>query len=255
MQREIYHCYIDESGCDGFKFDKGSDQWFVLAGFISKEKDVPKTKYIIDKTKAHFWRRRNWIPPETIHWHKLKEIEKQFIINCLFEKDFTLVIVTFWKSKLTKDNMLHDRNYLYRYMCKYLLERVTSYVNDRNGFLKLIFSNRKKFQKKELIDYLSKELSENSFMKNVFSPRKIIVKESWQLKMLQIADCCVSAFGDSFNPRHKNSLDPRFAHKLIVKLYKKSTKEIYGYGLKLFPNDCHEEICRQYPFVRIWVNK
>ena len=51
-----YIAFIDESGDEGFKFDRGSSNWFVLSGYIIKKSFCQNTIDCIENLKNEFKR-------------------------------------------------------------------------------------------------------------------------------------------------------------------------------------------------------
>ena len=66
-----FRVYIDESGDEGFKFDrpnKGSSRWFVLSAVVTREEDDVPTVRLVDRVR----RRLKKPPRATLHFRTLK---------------------------------------------------------------------------------------------------------------------------------------------------------------------------------------
>lgn len=76
MDREKYNCYIDESGCEGFDFQKGASPWFVLSAIIVKNSEDKGVGDAVDEFVYAYYKKKGRVQPKNgIHWvnlnHKL----------------------------------------------------------------------------------------------------------------------------------------------------------------------------------------
>ncbi len=61
--------YIDESGDEGFLFDKGSSEWFVLSAVVTQKATDLETVKLVDRVRAQILKRTDHNP---LHFRKLK---------------------------------------------------------------------------------------------------------------------------------------------------------------------------------------
>ena len=72
-----FRIYIDEAGCEGFKFRQdlavqSSSDWFVLGAFITRKETDLETVKVIDAVREEFG-----IPSKKhVHWKDLKHPQK-----------------------------------------------------------------------------------------------------------------------------------------------------------------------------------
>lgn len=139
---------------------------------------------------------------------------------------------------------------LYHYFCRYLLERISWFVDDNNGRVKLVFSNRSNISYDELKEYIGILRYDRSceIRRHVLSGLEVF--ESHKRKMLQFADVCASSLAEAFNKDPLGYYDERFVLTLKNKLYRRKGN-LLSYGLKLFPSEILNKYLRSYP----WINQ
>ena len=143
--------YIDESGCDGFKFrssmdEQGSSDWFVLAALITRKAidlQTVKSIYIVRKELK-------LSPKKHIHWKKLKHQEKVRYAQVIVGLQTRCIAICVHKPSLLEPETFQDKHRLYFYTVRYLIERISWLARDRHnpqkwggdGSVELLFSNR-----------------------------------------------------------------------------------------------------------------
>lgn len=70
---ESWVVYVDESGDEGFKFDKGSSDWFVLSGIITSKASDIETVKLVDRVRSRVLRRTDQNP---LHFRDLKHEQR-----------------------------------------------------------------------------------------------------------------------------------------------------------------------------------
>ncbi len=246
-----YRCYIDESGDEGFKFDRGSLPWFFLSAVVVKDDDDELVRKTIDDVRDRIWTSRGQRPPAMLHWKDIDHNKKIVIAKSLAEKPFVCIAVGIWKIKWGDTHCLRRSDWLYRYTARFLLERVSWYVHENKGRARITFSNRNRFQIDLLRSYIVQILqTKENQIKPVFSIKDIEVRNASQLKMLQVADACAGAIGAAFNPDFYGNHQPYYLQILKDKLYRRDG-DLLSYGLKMFPDKVFAAAyLAEYPFMR-----
>ena len=244
-KKRLFRCYIDESGDEGFKFDRGSRPWFFLTGVIVEDKDEPLVRGTVDRIVKKIWLDRNQSPPAMLHWKDISHNAKIVVATELSNQPFCFISVGIWKPKLQPTSFMRKSDPLFRYASRMLLERASWYVNDNEGEAEIIFSSRNRLLLVELQTYISRVIGMTSQIRPVFDPLKIRVRTPDKVKMLQIADACASATGAAFNPDIYGNLQPFYLEILKGRLYRREGR-LLSYVLKLFPDD---NLQTEYPFV------
>lgn len=247
----LYRCYIDESGDEGFKFDRGSLPWFFLGAVIVRDSDDEVVRGVIDELRERIWTHRGQQPPAALHWKEIDHNKKIVVAKALAEEPFVCIAAGIWKTKLEAAHCLRRSDWLYRYTARFLLERVSWYVHEHGGQAEIVFSNRNRFQIELLQAYIAEILQTNEHqIKPVFSAQEIRVRNANQLKMLQVADCCASAIGAAFNPDYYGNYQPYYLQILQDRLYRRNGN-LLSYGLKMFPERTFlAEYPAEYPFMK-----
>jgi len=237
-----FRCYIDESGCEGFAFDRGSSEWFILTGlFVRKEDDLSVTS-IVDKVRAFLQK----APKKHIHWKDLKHEQKVYYIGEIAKTSIKVVSVCINKREITNVENFQQKNRLYFYATRYLLERLSWIARDDyqpnsdtgNGSIDFTFSNRSNISYKELNNYMNllERMSEVEFdiriewthigLMQALPPGKI--------RGLQLADACAGAFFNALEKNRFGYVEPRYIETLRSVVYCHGGRYM-GYGFKIVP--------------------
>lgn len=239
-----YIAYIDESGDEGIK--RGTE-WFLLTAVIVLKKNDLKTSKAIDDIKAELK-----IPShKPFHWKEIRNKhvrKKRLVVDRIAQEKFwyiNIVVNTYDMTKISLQGKL-----LYNYCCRYLLERITWFVDEGNGIVDLVFSNRSSTSYEELKEYIDSLQYEPRCQIRSHVIRNFDVFQTGQKKMLQFADACASSLGEAFNKDEYGYYDERFVLTLKDKLYRRKGK-LLSYGLKLFPSENLDKYLRSYP----WINQ
>lgn len=246
LHNQVCHCYVDESGDEGFKFDHGSSPWFFLAAVIVRDEEEPLVRRALDEIEERLWRSKGQMPPKVLHWKTLRYEQKVVVCQQLRDKPFCLIAAGMNKRRIWSNTAITDSGYLYRYAARLLLERVTWYVEAAMGWATLTFSNRARFRKQLLCSYLAQVLADpRTRMKPVFKPDEIEVAFPADVKMLQITDACTSAIAAAFNPDYYGNTHLCYCEAIKRRLYRHEGR-LLSYGLKLFPDS---QLMQDYPFL------
>lgn len=121
--------------------------------------------------------------------------------------------------------MFKKKGYLYNYLVRWFLERVTTacadYQKGEPCSLKLVFSRRGGTDYHSMNDYLRLMRDGREFIKpvrsinwNVLSIEDIVVEDHSRWAGLQIADCVTSAVWTGLEPNVYGNTEPRYAELL-----------------------------------------
>lgn len=220
--------YIDESGDLG----KGcGTRWFVLTAVIV----TPEQEEEILETVANIKHRLNI---DEIHFKNIKPFErKAYIIQELTNCDFTLINILVDTNKLTlKPNDSNSKATLliYNYVCKYLLERISSWLLENDATGNIILSSRSSLRDKELISYINDKLLPYSYNDVCeFVINSVSSAPACTLDMLQVADACAYSVHKAHEENEYGMVTPYLCRALVSHFYSKEDK-IIDLGLKYF---------------------
>ncbi|MCF8878452.1 DUF3800 domain-containing protein [Hyphobacterium sp. SN044] len=245
-----FTAYIDEAGCDGFSRlatgePTGQSQWLVLGALIvdhDVDLTLPERR---DQIRALFPARRKL----DIHYRELKDGQKlaacQALVDIPAEYCFTLSNkATIPGSRF--ETVFAQKGYLYNYLVRWLLERVTSHCStlagNQNASLKVVFSRRSGMNYQAMRDYLllmrdGREVIRpvRSINWEVLDIDTIAVENHSKWAGLQLADCATSAVFQAFEPDNYGNCHPRCAETLRPRLIRRN-KSALNYGMTLVPS-------------------
>ena len=247
--------YIDESGDDGLKRVKpldanGSSEWFILSAVVVRSSREPE----VGRWQRDMLARFNHSQRGDIHYRKLIPAKKRIACEIIAEQPVRLFAVMSNKKNIKgyRNPRTHpEKNYLYWWLTRLLLERVTRFCADASKVLygrplpiKLIFSLRNSMSYDRLFAYL-RLLRLETETGHLFLPGEIAwpVIDLDQIRAVahkneagvQLADVVAGAFYDAVCMERRAPCDPQFAKLLIPRLYRSKRKVILGYGVKPMP--------------------
>ena len=219
--------YIDESGDLGA--NKGT-KWFVLTAVVVDKKDESDIREKMNEIKTKLNIRE-------IHLKKIPNYYKRaFIVRELNNQNFTYmnVLVNTTKFDLTK---IPSSIIAYNYICKYLLQRVSWFLEENNKSADIVLSARGTSRDGDLIEYIQNKFlpyPTNNINATVF--KKITAKAASSWDLLQLADVCATTMFLTYETNEYGFCSPCFSMALQNHLYKKNSK-IESYGIKFFQTD------------------
>ena len=249
-QPEQYLAYVDESGDIGLSTN--SKPWFILSACVMKASVAPITSGYIDEAKQDLWIANGQTPPNVLSWKSLKFPFRQALVPRFTSKPYTQIVVGFWKPRLTRTNVsgLQDSNVAYRYACRLLIERLSWFVRDKNGRVRITFDKTDRLDLPQLTSYIT-YLQSQSGCKIADVIDGIRVSSATRTKLLTLADNAASSFASGFNPDRLGNLCPFFATPSVPHLYRRG--RLWGYGLKIMPSDVSQQsYIISYPFTKSW---
>lgn len=219
--------YIDEAGDLGI--GKGT-RWFVLSAVIVN-KEAEKS---IREKIAHI---KSEINVHEIHLRKITDFNKRaFIVRELSTEPFVYMNIVVDTEKFDKSKIPSPVT-AYNYICKYLLQRVSWYLEENKKHADIVLSARGTSRDGELIDYINMKLLPyewNSINASVFG--KVVAKSAAEWDLLQLADVCATTLFLSYEINRYGFSVPCFSMVLRDHLYAKNGK-ILSYGVKYFVSE------------------
>lgn len=244
--------YVDEAGDEGFgKLSVGSiggqSRWLLLgAVIVSRENDL-KLPLLRNRILERFPNRKT----NDLHFLNLNHDQK--VVTCQHIAEFQLGAVVACSHKVTIpgspwENVFSQPGYLYNYLVRWLLERVSSACarKDQGGKLKIVFSRRRGTDYAIMKEYLRRMKDGREAVRPVRSINwsvvdidSIVVENHSKWAGLQIADCVTSAFFRAVEPNQYGNYEPAYAKLLERNLIRRGGNAL-DYGLIPVP---HIEKC------------
>jgi hypothetical protein len=221
--------YIDEAGDEGFgKLSAGpiggQSRWLLLGACMAHREDDLKFPIWRDRILSRFPKHK----ARDLHFRDLKHAQKVVVCQEIAKLPVSACLVCSHKATIpgTKwEAVFKKKQYLYNYLIRWLLERVTDYcaAYGPEVSVKVIFSRRTGTDYQIMRDYLAlmrdgRELIRpvRSIVWRVLDIDKIAVENHAKWAGLQIADCLTSAFFSALEPNAYGNYEHTYAHLLRI---------------------------------------
>lgn len=234
--------YIDESGDEGFTFDKttgNSSSWFVLSGVITKKSEDLEVVKLIDEARRLLGKP----PKKPLHFRDLKHEQKIPFLNLISKANLSIINILIHKPSLRSPETFKEKYRLYFYSVRFLLERVSWYCRDsnpsnRNCEAEIIFSNRSGMSYSELRDYIDllKTTNNNKIHWPAISSDAITSYSAGKRMGLQIADATATSFFKAIEPSNYGYTETKYVSILKPTVYNRNQR-FKNYGIKVWPSD------------------
>lgn len=252
--------YVDESGDTGLVDVKPSDptgasEWLVLSCFLIREQDDHKclgwVKEILAKVKS---KKRD------LHFADLYEHKKKMACDIIATKPGRFFIVASNKRNIEDYknqraafvSRQHGTAWLYWWLSRLLLERVTEYCETRvppecrgDWKLRIVFSRRGGLMYRDFERYLTKlrwqsilgtqVIDTGDLCWSVIDFDEIRVLDHSARAGLQLADIGAGAFFNALEQNRPANCDCQFAKALKPRMAFDKKNSILGFGLKTMP--------------------
>ena len=236
--------YIDESGDEGFRFEQGSSEWFVLSAVITRKSSDIETVRLVDDVRVLLGRDER----KPLHFRDMKHEQRVPYVNAIAGANLRVINVLAHKPSLLEPEKFQERYRLYFYSVRYLLERISWFCRDNrnpndsgDGCADIIFSNRSGMSYKELSDYLHHLKENTSYFGvnvdwNVIMPDRITSYSPGRKMGLQIADAVAGSFFYGVQKSRYGFTENRYA-RLLKPIVYHHEGQYRGYGIKIWPRE------------------
>lgn len=239
--------YIDESGCEGFKFlpnEQGSSRWFVLSALVFRKQEDLLAVQLARRARDLLKKPYN----HALHFRDLKHEQRVPLARLIGEANAISVNVLIHKPSIGEPEIFQQQKYsLYRHATKLLAERVSWLCRDNyrpgqgDGRVELIYSNRSAMSYDDLREYLerirhSNEAQDSRVDWRIVDPSLLRAVNHDQLAGLQLADALASGVYYAVNKNQYGEIEDRYLRLLAPTLYRHE-KKVEGYGLKFWCAD------------------
>lgn len=195
--------FIDDSGDPGFKFDKGSSRYFVIACLIFQDElEALKVKVAIKDL------RRELKFPDNIEFKffKSRSITKFAFLKAINKFDFNVRAIVVNKSIIRSNELKNNKNSFYSYIIKMVLQHSNGDILDAK--IRIDGSGDRIFRK-NFLTYLRKQL--NSGQKRLVRNCKLLDSKSDEL--IQVADMIAGSIRRSYEGTKSDAQE----YKKIIK--------------------------------------
>lgn len=240
--------YIDEAGDEGFgKLAAGpiggQSRWLILgACIVSRENDLRLPAWR-DSILSRFPNSKK----RDLHFRDLKHEQKIVVSQEIAKLPIGACLTLSHKANISGgkyEEIFKKKGYLYNFLIRWLLERVTSacFQRDNDCSVKIIFSRRGGTDYKTMKEYLELMRDGREVIKPVRSIKwkildidSIVVENHSRWAGLQIADCITSAFFAAVEPNLYGNYEPSYARILRNNLLREKGNAL-NFGLTVVPS-------------------
>lgn len=244
-----YIAYIDESGDDGLVghfrqsgAQGGPSHWLAIGAAVwraSRDLDMVACAKEILAGLPEPKRRK------PLHFAQLDHAQRVMATKALSSRPIRTMGIFAYKPVIP-DGIYTDKNQLYHYMTRYLIERLSwfcrdfrRYVREGDGRVKIVFSRRGGMSYPDFQDYLRvlKATFDNTVRIHwpVIDIDGVEAVDHGQRFGLQLADIAVSGLRAALEYDPYGNLEPRFAEILKERIYCRGANFL-SYGAKLVPS-------------------
>lgn len=239
--------YIDESGDDGIGNYRepgahgGASKWLVISACVFRHSFELDAVSWRDEIAALMPEKRS----RDIHFNYMNHSQKLAASQSLAERPIRAISVLSNKTTIP-DGIYTEKNQLYFYLTRYLIERLSWLCRDLrprvpqgDGRAKITFSRRGGMSYADFRAYLqrlhSTEDQEIKIHWPVIDIDGISAKDHSTHAGLQLADSIASTFANGFEPDRYGNCECRYAEILKRIVYERRGNYL-SYGVKVVPN-------------------
>ena len=242
--------YIDEAGDEGFgKLSAakagGQSRWLVIGACILTRENDLKMPTWRDAILRRFPQRK-W---NDLHFRDLNHDQKIVVCQEISALPIGACVTLSHKKTIvgsTSETTFKAKGYLYNFLIRWLLERVTEICHRRARgrpyAIKVVFSRRGGTDYQAMKDYLILMRDGNevvqpyrSIVWSGLDIEKIAVENHSKWAGLQIADCITSAFFKAVEPNAYGNYEPAYAKLLKSRLIASPDGSILNCGVTPVP--------------------
>lgn len=245
--------YIDEAGDEGFKFGKGSSEWFVLgAAILRRATEMPEIKLIDDvRDRLNRGRKpdRQFPAKKALHFRDLQHDVRKYYAARIAQSSLTTAVVLIKKRDLLSgnENSAEEkqlRALLYHVATLALLEAISYHcVKEYNageggdGSMDLVFSSRSSLDYSQLKNTIEMVLADpvnfsyqNAADAGRIRPSQVQAIMHSKSMGLQIADAVTSSYYYAVENSADGFTEDAYVRLLLPCAYQNSGK-IFGHGI------------------------
>ncbi|WP_181149606.1 DUF3800 domain-containing protein [Ensifer aridi] len=247
-----YVAYIDEAGDEGFGKLAGAgptaqSSWFAIGALLVTKEDDRHLPMWRDEIMDQFPKKKT----RDLHFQLLKHEQRVQACLMLAQKPIGACLVASNKVTLLthpKREIFKQKQYLYNYLTRYLLERLTAACrkkaaleHDDQAHLTVVFSRRRGTDYHVMREYLELMRDGRELMRpvrsinwSVLDPSDIAVENHSNKAGLQLADVFTSAVWNALEPNGYGFCEQRYGRILTPRLLKQMGQRLHC-GLTLIP--------------------
>lgn len=248
--------YIDESGDDGLQNFReigrqgGASNWLIISACVFRQTHTLDAVSWRDEISSAIPDKRS----RTLHFAKLNHNQRVVAAQIIANKPLRAMNVLAAKRPIQK-GIYTDKNQLYFYMTRYLIERLSWFCRDLrpqvaegDGRVAITFSRRGEMSSyQKFRDYLRLLKITQDQDVNIHWPvidiDAVDAQDHSTSASLQLVDSIASSFGSAIDPNLYGNCELRYAETLKPIIYHRKGNYL-SYGVKFVPKceDCNLDL-------------
>jgi hypothetical protein len=228
VTRTVYRVFVDEAGVRAH--GPRTSQHFVMSAAILPDPRKHDLLATLAQLRVDFRQPAG----HTISFKNLSHQSRLHISQMLARLTYlTVTNVVVCKREVPAPMQNVDDAYLYT--LRFLLERVSWFVDDRYGQAYVTFAHIDRFKIAKLDAYVELLRKSDTQIRwgALFLPVRMQTMQGNDL--LQVADATASATAQAFEPDQFGNVEDRYLRALAPRLYRRPPGPITSYGMKLHP--------------------
>jgi hypothetical protein len=240
-----YRVYIDESGDDGIRHFRspgsggGASHWLIIGACVVRANRDLELVAARDQIKRECKPKSQ---SRSIHFKDLNHSQRRRACQIVAEQPLRFTTVLGLK-KTPRAERFSEKNQLYFYLTRYLLERVSWLCRDMrkrvpegNGQAQIVFSRRGGMSYDSFKEYLRnlRRRDDVEIHWPSIDIEAVDAQDHSRLAGLQIADCGTSAIAAMIEPDRYGNVEGAYAAEIARKVYNRSGNYM-SYGIKMLP--------------------
>lgn len=241
-----YIAYIDESGDDGFGNYRvpnqrgGASNFLILSACVIRYSRRLEAVRWRDEIKTATGKQTKG---RSIHFAEFNHGQKRAACSVIQDKPLRFISVISHKPTLDENNF-SEKNQLYFYLSRFLIERISwlcrdhrRFVPEGDGRVKIVFSRRGGMSYPDFQNYMQL-LKDGGEGRSIHWPiidiGAIEAKDHTRDAGLQLADCGASATANAFEHDRYGNVESQYLHTIRNNVYCRQNNFL-SYGLKFHP--------------------
>lgn len=235
----LWRVYVDEAGDRGIS--PRSTGHFVVSGIVVREEHDSRAREELRALRGSL--RRN--DGQVLHFQKFSHSQRLKAAQDLAASSIDAIASSILcKRGFDAPNPAGEKAYItrpdpmYLWAVRLMLERVSWFIRDNGGGQAIVtFAHVRRFKSQKLHDYRDAlRGADTGIHWPSFDGHPFRINAPDQVELLQLADTAASAIYRAVEPDEFGNLERRYLDVLLPKIYRRGTRPITSYGLKVFPS-------------------
>jgi hypothetical protein len=236
---ELWRVYVDEAGDRGIS--EASSGHFVVAAIIVRDQHETSTRQQLSDLRSALGRHDHHVLhfQRFSHSHRVKAV--QDLASSAVDAIFSSILC---KRGFNQQTPAGEMAYItrpdpmYLWAVRLLLERVSWFVRDNGGGRAIVtFAHVRRFKSQKLHDYrVALRGADTGIHWPSFDTHPFRINSPDRIELLQLADTAASAIYRAVEPDQFGNVERRYLEELLPKVYRRGTRPVTSYGLKVFPS-------------------